>query len=87
MSTDHRNKDPPLLRWLLSSTLSSLQGQFGIDSTTVGGTTLTRVESFVLSVSLLMGGSYVLLGGLPAMGLSGPNDGGATIVESPSIGG
>jgi hypothetical protein len=87
MSTDHCDEDPPLPGGVLSSALSLLQGQFGMASTPVGGTTLTRGESFVLLVSLLMGGSYVLLGGLPATGLSGPNTRGATIVQSPSIGG
>jgi hypothetical protein len=46
---------------------------------------LTRGESFVLLVSLPMGGSHVLLGGLPMTGLSDPNNGSATIVKSPSI--
>jgi hypothetical protein len=87
MSTDHCNKDPPLPGGLLSSALSLLQGQFGMASTPVSERTSTRGELFVSSVSLLMGGSYVLPGGLPATGLSGPNNGGANIVESPSIGG
>jgi hypothetical protein len=87
MSTDHHDKDPPLPEGLLSSALCLLQGQFGMASTPVGGTTSTRGELFVSLVSLLMGGSYVLLGGLPLTGLSDPYDGGATIVESPSIGG
>ncbi len=54
-------------------------------STPVCGTTLTRGESFISLFLLLMGGSYVLPGGLPTTGLSGPNNRGTTIVESPSI--
>jgi hypothetical protein len=86
MSTGHRDKDPPPPGGLLSSALSSLQGRFGAASIPIGGTTTTRGESFVSSVSSLMGGSNVLPGGLPATGWSGINGGGATSVESPSLG-
>jgi hypothetical protein len=85
MSTGRHNEDPPLRGGLLFSTLSLLQGRFGAASTPIGGMTMTRSESFVLLLLSLMGGSYVLLGGFPAMMFSGTNGGGATIVESPSL--
>jgi hypothetical protein len=55
--------------------------------TNVGGMALQRGKSFVLLVSSLMSGSYVLLGGLLRMGLLGNGVGGTIIVESPSAGG
>ena len=81
MSSDPNRNAPAL--GLLSSTLSSLQGRFAAVSTPVGGTAVARGESLVSSVSsVLGGGSYVLPGGFGGRGPSG-----ATIVESPSVGG
>jgi hypothetical protein len=46
-----------------------------------------RGELFVSSVSSVLGGSYTYPGGLTSRGSSDGNDGGATIVGSPSLGG
>ena len=76
-----RRSDEP---GLLSSALSSLQGRFAAVSTPGGGTAAARGESFVSSVSSVLGGSSVLPGGLAGRG-------GSVIVESvgesPSPGG
>ena len=81
MSSDPNRNAPA--SGLLSSALSSLQGQFAAVSTPVGRTAVARGESLVSLVSsVLGGGSYVLPGGFGGRGPSG-----ATIVESPSVGG
>ena len=62
---------------------SSLQGRFAAVSTPGGGTAVVRGESFVSSVTSVLGGSYVLPGGVAGRG-------GSVIVrtvESPSVGG
>ena len=83
MSFSEPDRAAPGASGLLSSALSSLQGRFAAVSTPVGGTAAARGESLVSSVSsALGGGSYVLPGGFRGMGRSG-----ATIVESPSVGG
>jgi hypothetical protein len=87
MSSDpeRRSADPP--SGLLSSALSSLQGRFAAATTPGGGTAVARGESFVASVSSVLGGSYAIPGGVPGRGPSGS---GATIVESvdsPNVGG
>ena len=64
----------------LSSALSSLQGRFAVAaSSPVGGTPVPRGESFALSVASVLGGSYVLPGGV---GGGGASVGGATIIDS-----
>ena len=77
------NRVTPGASGLLSSALSSLQGWFAVVSMPVGGTAAARGESLVSSVSSALDGSgYVLPGGFRGRGQSG-----ATIVESPSVGG
>ena len=69
---------PPAGR--LSSALSSLQGRFAAAaSSPVGGTPAPRGESFASSVVSVLGGSYVLPGGL---GGRGSSVGSATIIDS-----
>ena len=81
MSFDRRPEGaapPPAGR--LSSALSSLQGRFAAAaSSPVGGTPAPRGESFASSVASVLGGSYVLPGGL---GGRGSSVGGATIIDS-----
>ena len=73
---DRRSDVPP--SGLLSSALSSLQGRFAAATTPGGGTVVARGELFVSSVSSVLGGSYVIPGGVTGRGPSGS---GATIVE------
>jgi len=82
-SDDCQSKAPP--SGLLLSALSSLQGRFAAAAagTPGGGVAAPRGESFVSSVSSVLGGSYVLPGGLGGRG-------GLVIVklvDLPSVGG
>ena len=78
-SDDRRSEAPP--SGFLSSALSLLQGRFTAAAAGMpgGGAVMPRGESFVSSVSLVLGGSYVLPGGL---GGRGSSVGGATIIDS-----